>query len=275
MQDRPWDYMYVKSMPTGEYIYTIRGHLANYNDFVEFVIPTNDEENFHKAVQHFVMNDKELKTEIIENREDKNMSMNFMNKFDFGTCDKESYRISPYGLAIRNSTGNWVSYDTKSGKVIEVDIFNFGSGKYFFKMPVAIKDIAIGDIVIHNGRPVFVTEIAGTNISVVDPFVSEAKTVIPVRNMYGFDFVTKIICPFSSMFSDAGANVDQPFGNILPFMLMSEGSDIDPMMVAMLAGGGTFDVSNPMMMYALCASGDKSSSALPLVLMMSQMAPKK
>lgn len=42
---------------------------------------------------------------------------------------------------------------------MNVDILNFNGNGLMYKMPVAIKDIKDGDIVIHNKVPMFVLEV--------------------------------------------------------------------------------------------------------------------
>ena len=81
-------------------------------------------------------------------RKEKDNMNNLFKGFDFGSCENDNVKMSIYGVAVKNNNGTWVSYDSKSGNVIDVDILNF-SAKYLYKMPVAIKDIAPGDVVIH------------------------------------------------------------------------------------------------------------------------------
>jgi hypothetical protein len=84
--------------------------------------------------------------------------------------------------------------------------------------------------------------------------------------MFGFNFVTKIVSLFNTV-GDNAPTPDAPFGNMLPFMLMNEGTDkIDPMMM-MFMMGGKMDMSNPMMMYFMLKD-NKDTDMLPLLFMM-------
>ena len=196
------------------------------------------------------MNDKEIK------------DMKGFN-FDFGPCSNDNVRMSMYGLAIQNNAGVWVSYN--NGQVIDVDVMNFDGRQYMFKMPVAIKDIKVGDVVVHNRVPMFVTSVEG-GVHVVDIRAGEAKTIVPTTNMFGFNFITKIVSMFDAF--GTAPTADQPFGNMLPFMLMGDNKDIDPMMMFMMMNGGNFDMSNPMMMYFMFKDGNKGSDMLPMLMMM-------
>ena len=195
--------------------------------------------------------------------------------FDFGPCTNDAVRMSMYGVAVKNTAGIWVSYNAKDKSIIDVDVFNFDGGKYMFKMPVAISDVMIGDVIIHNRVPMFVTDVTADNkIVAVDVRAGEEKSVIPTTNMFGFNFITKIVSMFNAL-GDA-PTPEAPFGNMLPFLMMGENGseDFDPMLMFMMtqgAGGSGSDMfSNPMMMYFLMKDKDGSNdNMLPLMMMMS------
>lgn len=209
------------------------------------------------SVKNYKINFNELEKE--------NKTMKGFN-FDFGPCSNDNIRMSMYGLAVQNNAGIWVSYN--KGSIVDVDVFNFDGRQYMFKMPVAIKDIKVGDIVIHNRVPMFVTSTEGGSISAVDVRAGEAKTIIPTTNMFGFNFVTKIVSMFDAF--TGAPTADQPFGNMLPFIMMGENKDIDPMMMFMMMnqGGAGFDMSNPMMLYFMFGKDGKSNDwMLPMMMM--------
>jgi hypothetical protein len=86
--------------------------------------------------------------------------------------------------------------------------------------------------------------------------------------MFGFNFVTKIVSMFDAF--TGAPTADQPFGNMLPFIMMGENKDIDPMMMFMMMnqGGAGFDMSNPMMLYFMMGKDGKSSDwMLPMMMM--------
>lgn len=209
------------------------------------------------------------------NNEKENNKMKNFN-FDFGPCNPETIRMSMYGLAIKNSTGTWVSYNPATKQIIDVDVLNFDGAKFLYKMPVALKEVKAGDIVVHNRKPMFVTAPStdGSNaLQVVDIYAGEEKCIVPPVNMFGFNFVTRVVSLFGELSQNA-PSADAPFGNMLPFLLMNDNKDIDPMaMMLMMGQGGTNFASNPMMMYFLMKDGD-DKDILPLLFMMSnQTAP--
>jgi hypothetical protein len=194
--------------------------------------------------------------------------------FDFGPCTNNAVKMSLYGLAVKNSTGTWVSYDPKSETIIDVDILNFDGAKYLYKMPVAIKDIAIGDVVVHMGKPMFVVGSNPKSLNVVDPISGEKKEVMLTRSPFGFDFATKIV-NFLGNFMDSAATPDTPFGNMWMLMLAQgdNNTDISNILPFMLMNGNSALNSNPMMMYFLLGNKGGNDSLLPLMLMMNNNTP--
>lgn len=217
--------------------------------------------------------DEKIETKLNNNEKEKDSMMKGFN-FDFGPCTGDNVRMSMYGLAVKNGNGEWVSYNASTKQIVNVDILNFDGRKFMFKMPVAIKDIAVGDIVIHNKVPMFVIGVGEENGAViaVDVRAGEEKKILPTTSPFGFNFVTKVVSMFTAF--ENTPTPDAPFGNFLPFMLMGEdgASDIDPLMIMMMMqNGGANAFSNPMMMYFLC--GDKmKDNMLPLMMMMNQPA---
>lgn len=188
--------------------------------------------------------------------------------FDFGSCGS-TVRLSMYGMAIQNVNGEWVSYNPDSREIINVDVFNMADGgKYMYKMPVAIADVKIGDIVIHNRVPMFVTAVnENGTFEVTDVRAGEAKTVIPTRNMFGFNFMTKVVSLFGA-FTDA-PTADQPFGNMLPFLMLGDDNkDIDPMMLFfMMNQGGNNGVMNAMMLHFMTKDNKDVDPAMMWMIM--------
>lgn len=215
-----------------------------------------------------VLNEQNTFNNNVDNKKG-NKKMKAFN-FDFGPCTTDNIRMSMYGLAVKNANGTWVSYNPESKEIIDVDIFNFDGGKFLYKMPVAIKDVKVGDIVIHNRKAMFVTEVAETGMTAIDPQAGEEKKILLTKSPFGFNFATKVVSLFN-MTSDA-PTPDAPFGNMLPFLMMSENSgefDMNTMlMLSMMGGQGGMDFSkNPMMMYFLMKDSKNADDLLPLMFM--------
>ena len=231
---------------------TIEEYLKNititYNDppDVEFCTDYNSDVNINTT-----KNDKE------------NAFMKF--NFDFGPINSQVVRMSMYGLAVKNKAGTWVSYDTASGNIIDVDVFNFDGAKFLYKMPVAIKDIAAGDVVIHNGAPMFVLGVGSKTLTVVDVISGERKDIMLATSPFGFNFATKVVNFLGNMMTGT-ATADSPFGNMWMLMAMSGDNKMEDMLPMALMAGGNMDMSNPMMMWALM--GNRTNDPMMLAMAM-------
>lgn len=203
---------------------------------------------------------------LFDNKKGKNDMKNVFN-FDFGPVESECVRMSMYGLAVKNIDGVFVSYDAVAGRLVDVDILNFNGNKFLYKMPVAIKDIKVGDIVVHMRRPVFVTDIQKNSITAVDPHDGEMKTVLLTRSPFGFDFATKVV-NFLGDFS--AATPDNPFGNMWMFMMMDEDNKDNMLPLMMMMMGQSNTNMNPMMMYMMMQYKSDMKDILPFIMMMGQ-----
>lgn len=212
-------------------------------------------------------------TNCEESKENNFMNKNFMN-FKFGKVESDDVRVSMYGIAIKNVDGRYVSWDVKNHSVMDVEIMNMPCGDFLYMMPVAIKDIKSGDVVIHNRVPMFVVEVHASTLKVIDIREGTEKEIYLTKSPFGFNFATKVV----SLIDMTGnqANADNPFGNFLPFMLMSDGkmdNDMLPMMMLMGGANGFANMaSNPMMLYFMMKDGGNMNDMLPLMLMMNQSA---
>lgn len=198
-----------------------------------------------------------------------------MFNFDFGPIkDNDAVRMSPYGLAVKNVNGTYQAYDKKNGEIMDVDIFNFKADNMFFKIPVAIDAIEAGDVIIFNRRPCFVFGFSEQgDVIAIDIAMGEKKTILPSKSPFGFNYITKIVSLVDNMFGGEAPSAENPFGNILPFMMMSEDNssmkDILPMM--MLMNGNASSPMDPMMLYFMMKDGNgDTDSMLPLLLMMNK-----
>lgn len=197
-----------------------------------------------------------------------NVSKTMFGNLKFGATN--CYNLSHLGIAVRNASGQMVSYDKSKNEIVNVDLIDFNVKNSIFAIPVATKDIAIGDTVLHNDKPVFVVSVEN-GVQVIDPCAGEKKTILPTKSLFGFDFITKIV---SIMDMTAGtASADQPFGNmLLPMMLANENGKASDMLLPLMfmgggAGLGNIDLNNPLMLMALCGGSEGTNFFLPMMLM--------
>lgn len=224
----------------------------------KYIVPQREYEIAFKNTDNMTINDKE------------NKEMNKAFKFDFGKITDGAVRMSMYGLAVKNVSGAWTAYDKTAGDLMDVDILNFDASNMLYKMPVAMKDIKVGDVIIHARKPMFVVgKTEADDLIAVDPVVGEKKTIMPAKSPFGFNFCTKVISLFDGIVPNAEASTENPFGNMWMLMLMDGSNSKDMLLPLMLMNqnGGTGNM-NPMMLALMMSdSGDMKDLALPLMLM--------
>lgn len=201
-------------------------------------------------------------------KKENNKMDNKIFNFDFGPVKGDNIRMSMYGLAVKNRDGNYVAWDRVNENIMNVDILNFNGDGLMYKMPVAIKDIKDGDIVIHNKVPMFVLEVFEKSLDVIDIYSGERKSIILSKSPFNFNFATKVISliDFGAMGGDTPSE-DNPFGNMWPLLMLGDSGSIDPMILALMCASKG-DCANPIMMYALLASKGNNDNLLPIMLMM-------
>ena len=206
-----------------------------------------------------------------EKEEKENRMNNLMGNIEFGKVN--DVKMSMYGPAFEtHEYAGYVSYDNTNKEWVDVTglIFDFG---FAYKMPVSISDIKENDFIKHNNAWARVIAINETSIEVEKTYEKEVASIIPTKNMFGFNFVTKLMY---IGFDSLGGTPDNknPFGSLLPIMMLKEGDtehDMLPLMLMMSQNSDTkFDFNNPMMMYMMMKDDSNSSDMLPLMLMMNQ-----
>ena len=218
------------------------------------------------------------KKEIEKLKQGRNNSMNMFSNFDFGKVNGDNVRMSMYGIAVKNSAGTWVSYNSNNGEIVDVDIMNFNGSNFMYKVPVALNQVKVGDVVIHNRKPMFVIGIDNNKFTAVDVMVGEEKTVLPTKNMFGFNFITKVIS-FMDFNGENKPSENNPFGNAWMFMLNSdENMSTEDMLALMMmtSSNGNFNfMNNPMLMMLFASENNNNADGMkvnPYVLAMMSMA---
>lgn len=245
-----------QSISSGNYSSTtipITGGYVNWNN----TIYTNDPWQINIGTDSYTYKPVE------ENKKEKKNNMSNLFGFEFGPVDNGSIAMSAKGMAVMNKDNKYVAYDSEKNEVVDVTVFTIHTAtKMFYKIPVALKDVAIGDVIIHNNDICFVLDGDDNTLNVVNISRGTAETIFPAKSPFGFNFITKVV----SLFNFNTANKDNPFGNILPFLLMGDGDKKDILPLIMMCGQGNFDMNNPMMMYFLMKDC-KADDLLPFFLM--------
>ena len=192
-----------------------------------------------------------------------NIFSNMFKNMKFGKLETNDIKYSMKGIAFKTTDGDYVCYNPD---FTFTNVGNMVMDMPVFAMPVSKEQIKIGDVINHNDIWVIVNDVTPSEIKVAKPWTKEIISIIPETSLFNFNFYTKIMNFFENF--GATATADNPFGNILPFILMSGGDtkNSNDMLMMMLAfSGGKIDFSNPMM-YMLM--GDKGNTNDMLMMMM-------
>ena len=238
----------------------------------------NINKDFTSSINELTTEVNDCKKEIEKLKQGRNNSMNMFGNFDFGKVNGDNVRMSMYGIAVKNSAGTWVSYNSNNGEIVDVDIMNFNGSNFMYKVPVALNQVKVGDVVIHNRKPMFVIGIDNNKFTAVDVMVGEEKTVLPTKNMFGFNFITKVIS-FMDFNGENRPSENNPFGNAWMFMLNSdENMSTEDMLALMMmtSSNGNFNfMNNPMLMMLFASENNNNADGMkvnPYVLAMMSMA---
>ena len=214
-----------------------------------------------------------LEKALNNKKENDTMDTNNIINFDFGPVNNEAIRLSPYGLAVRtNQNSDWLTYNPDKSDMMNVNVFNFKMDKFIYKMPAPLGSIKPGDLILHQKIPMFVRSVdnvAGT-VEAINYRDSTIASILPVKSPFGFNFVTKIISLID--FSNVNADSDNPFGNMLPMMMLANNDgNNDNLLPLIFMTNGQMNMDNPLMMYFLLKDGDNSNDMLPMLLMSQYM----
>ena len=208
-----------------------------------------------------------IDNEIINEKENNSMFENIFKDSNFGKAS--SVKTSIYGPAFKCGD-YYVSYDKSTENYIDVTDLLLDIENMNYKMPIAANAVSVGDYIAHMHKWVRVLNVLdGGRLEVEDIQEKQVITILPIKNIFGFDFYTKLFCFADNLLSGA-ASAENPFGNILPLMLMSKDNSKDNLIPLMLMSGGFNGDNaqmNPLMIYALMNNKDNDNTFLMLMMM--------
>jgi hypothetical protein len=230
-------------------------NLKHYCDFNKLMLD-REKDQIKTSKQEKQIN--ELKTQ--NNKEENKMKVSFKNLFDkykFGKIDTDKIAYSINGVAFKGADGDYRIYND-NGTATNVNDLVFDMP--IFVMPVGINDVKKGDIIRHpvENKFIYVRSIGSNFIEAIDPTINEVVNLIPEKSIFGFDFYTKVIT-ITNIFNNTASN-ETPFGNILPFLFMSDNiSDTLPMIMLMNEKNSNMNTMLPFFLMSKGGTGDNDN----------------
>lgn len=201
-----------------------------------------------------------------ENKKENKQNMNIFGDVTMGPVDNNKIKYSMYGPAICKTISGgfkkWMAYNSKSKEIVNVDNMVIDGSKFLFMMPSSIKKVHAGDYIYLDDKLYYVVANYPENndLSVIDISSGAKLNIIPPKNVFGFNYLTKIV----SFVDLKNMSADNPFGSLLPLMFM----DGDNGMLAYMAlSGGEIKMDKTMLMMMMSQSKDKNNW-LPYLMMM-------
>ena len=201
------------------------------------------------------------------NERGNNMFKNVMKDFYCGPAT--DVKMSIYGPAFRaiseggeRVSETYVAYHKSEYIDVMGGLLDIGNCAYV--MPVAAKAVKKGDFIRYCGGWVRILSIKEDTIEGENVNTRTIIKIRPTKNMFGFNFYSKLIT-FDIM---NGTSEDNPFGNILPMLLLSgNNSKMSDILPFMMMTNKDFDMSNPMMMYFLMNKGGTNTDLMTAMMM--------
>lgn len=188
---------------------------------------------------------------------------NIFKNFNFGELKTPSIAYSFNGIAFRGVDGDYCVYNVDTDEATNVSDLVIDVPLY--TIPVSKDSLKKGDIIMHKNC-FYIVKANINTIETIDPIGGTIQFLIPEKSIFNFNYFTKVISPFSMIGNTA--NEANPFGNILPFMLMNKDENNNDMFkyLAMFSFMGNGDSNINQMLPFIFMSEDKEIN--PMLMMM-------
>lgn len=232
-------------------------------------------------------------TKTTTERKSKKMKFNFkkmLSQYMPRAINDGSVALSISGdIAFRRKDSDYVFYDPESKSINNCMDLVLGSealDKMVFVMPT--KDVRTGDVVLNNGKYIYITNITDAGIKGVSLESGRTATLVKeINTVMGFCPYAKVTSLFTMMNGKGGEGINPMF-----LMLLGDAASEDDLfttiaMMTMMGGntavaptavpaGGLFGGMNPLMLLALGGNIDDkdsglSSGGLTKMILLSQM----
>ena len=202
---------------------------------------------------------------LSKEKSENKMSIKKILNFDCGPVNLSEVGLSIYGPAFHTLDDRWVSF--KNDEYFDGTEMLFDIGKSIcYALPVAKSKVNLGDFIKHNKFWARVIDVDDSERLVVEDVCNrEIKTIMPTKNIFGFDFYVKLYNPFNDFSKEA--DKDNPFGSMMPLLMMCGESDNSLMMMAMMQKNLDFSEFNPIMMLLMNDKSNKNDFFKNMLLM--------
>lgn len=160
-------------------------------------------------------------------------------------------------------------YVYTNGEITEIsEDMIIADGNFGYIIPTGLKEVKEGDLVKFKSQYYYIEEILKDNKLKVMSVDGEEKTIKCSKNMFGMYYVSKITSLFGDKFNKDSTSESNPFGDLLPLLMMGKNEDgnLNNLLPLMMMGNSNFDTNN--LLPLLMMNGSNDNNLLPLMLMM-------
>ena len=191
--------------------------------------------------------------------------MNIFKNFNFGELKTPSIACSFKGIAFKGTDGSYCVYDIDANEAINVSDFIVDIPLY--TIPVSKDSLKKGDIILHKNCFYIVKVNGASTFEAIDPIGGTIQFLVPEKSIFGFNYYTKVVSPFSMM--NSTASEDNPFGNMLPFLFMNNKEDNEDFKYLMMFSlMGNKDTNMNQMLPFLFMNNDKEMNPMAIMMLM-------
>lgn len=205
-----------------------------------------------------------------EKKESKKMEVKKMFGNLFGKIRGNQFRMSMNGLAVRDNEDRFLAFDLDTISLTDVTEMSFSAEDLIYKMPVGMNQVEIGDL-IYTGHDSYAYVIEKKNentLKVLSTSTKEIKEIVMPKNLFGFNFIVKVLSLAGNLMNFSNVTSDNPFGNMLPLLMMGEDSEMSDMLPLLMLSQNSEMTMNPMMMMAMMLSKkDNNNDMMPFLMM--------
>lgn len=155
---------------------------------------------------------------IEERKENVNMNM-FGFDFECGLCEDKNISSTILGVAVKNGD-SWRVFDKSSKTMIDIGDMQMWSFPIYILPSTKIN---VGDTIKQNNQYLNVTEVSDTVIQAINFSTGKIENIIPVKNIFGMSFYSKIMVLTDDLMNDDdGDNAD-----LMLLMFLTQNNKVD------------------------------------------------
>ena len=234
----------------------------------ETMEPYNDNTLIKAGTAYYRYTCSKHPVKIQNNNNNNNKERKFMNifkNFNFGELKTPSIACSFKGIAFKGTDGSYCVYDIDTNEAINVSDFVVDVPLY--TIPVSRDNLKKGDIILHRNCFYIVKVNGASTFEAIDPLGGTIQFLVPEKSIFGFNYYTKVVSPFSMM--NSTASEDNPFGNMLPFLFMNnKENNEDFKYLMMFSLMGNKDTNMNQMLPFLLMSDNKEMNPMTMMMLM-------